>query len=49
MRIRGKIDLDAKPQLYQMLKLNEKVEFNERDGTFVYKVCHGDSSFAVPI
>ncbi|KAK3814225.1 MAG: hypothetical protein J3Q66DRAFT_345966 [Benniella sp.] len=37
MKIRGKIDLDAKPQLYQMLKLNEKVEFNERDGTFVYK------------
>ncbi|KAF9929098.1 hypothetical protein BGZ65_005939 [Modicella reniformis] len=37
MKARGKIDLDAKPELFQLLRLNEKVAYDERNATFVYK------------
>ncbi|KAG0305212.1 hypothetical protein BGZ98_004470, partial [Dissophora globulifera] len=37
LKRKGNIDLDAKPELYQLLKLNEKINFDERNDTFVYK------------
>ncbi|KAI7828563.1 hypothetical protein BC939DRAFT_443259 [Gamsiella multidivaricata] len=37
MKRKGNVDLDANPELYARLKANEKVDYNERDGTFAYK------------
>ncbi|KAF8930143.1 hypothetical protein EDD21DRAFT_364128 [Dissophora ornata] len=37
LKRKGNIDLDAKPELYQLLKSNDKVSFDERDATFAYK------------
>ena len=38
LKRKGNIDLESKPDLYQLLKSNDKVSYDERDGTFVYKV-----------
>ncbi|KAF9095581.1 hypothetical protein BGX29_001572 [Mortierella sp. GBA35] len=37
LRRKGGVDLDAKPELYNLLKTNEKVTYDTRDGTFAYK------------
>ncbi|KAF9360359.1 hypothetical protein BGX26_009711 [Mortierella sp. AD094] len=37
LKRKGNIDLDAKPELFQLLKANEKVLYDQMNGTFVYK------------
>ncbi|KAF9432759.1 hypothetical protein BGZ76_010365 [Entomortierella beljakovae] len=37
LKRKGGIDLDAKPDLFQLLKANEKVLYDQANGTFVYK------------
>jgi transcription initiation factor TFIIE subunit beta len=37
LRRKGGVDLDAKPELYNLLKLNDKVAYDTRDHTFAYK------------
>ncbi|KAG0053399.1 hypothetical protein BGZ83_001165 [Gryganskiella cystojenkinii] len=37
LKRKGKVDFDSAPELYDHLKKNDKVEYNARDGTFVYK------------
>lgn len=38
LRRKGGVDLDAKPELYNLLKMNDKVAYDTRDHTFAYKV-----------
>ncbi|KAF8976470.1 hypothetical protein BGZ46_008240 [Entomortierella lignicola] len=37
LKRKGNIDLDAKPELFQLLKANEKVLYDQMNGTFVFK------------
>ncbi|KAF9203898.1 hypothetical protein BGZ49_005915 [Haplosporangium sp. Z 27] len=37
LKRKGNIDLDAKPELFQLLKANEKVLYDQLNGTFVFK------------
>ncbi|KAF9907660.1 hypothetical protein EC991_010692 [Linnemannia zychae] len=37
LRRKGGVDLDAKPELYNLLKMNDKVAYDTRDHTFAYK------------
>ncbi|KAF9165585.1 hypothetical protein BGZ80_001557 [Entomortierella chlamydospora] len=37
LKRKGNIDLEAKPELFQLLKANEKVLYDQMNGTFVYK------------
>jgi len=40
MKRKGDLDLLSAPELYEYLKKNEKIEYDARNETFLYKVCY---------